>query len=495
MRRRNRWPRWTSRIPNAAVWIALVSTCVAAARAQKPAPPYAVADHWIEQEADTLRAVNQRIWSHPELGLQERHAADQLVALLEREGFAIERGVAGMPTSFIATAGSGRPIIGILAEYDALPGMSQAAAPERRPRSDNPELDAGHACGHSVFGTASTAAAVAAWKGMASAGLGGTIRLYGTPAEETGLGKVYMARAGLFDDLDAAFHWHAGDKTRVSYATCKAIVSVKFRFSGLSAHASLSPHAGRSALDAVELMDVGANYLREHLQDDARIHYVITDGGGQPNVVPPTAEVWYYLRADAHRDVERMLERIREIAAGAALMTRTTVEEQIDSDLFELLPNRALSELLQRHLERVGPPRFDDSERRFARRTQKDLVDAPEAPLFEEVMPLPDDPWHIQASTDVGNVSWVVPTGGINVACYTNGAPGHSWQIVACTGMSIGEKGMIVAARTLSGAILELLANPVQRQAAKRDFDVRRQGSSLPQTTLPKGQQVPAAIR
>ncbi len=475
--------------------VAVVLIAPPAAGAGKATASYAVADSWLEAQAETLRAVNRRIWSRPEVGLQERRAAKDLAALLEREGFEVQWGVAGMPTAFVATAGQGRPIIGLLAEYDALPGVSQAALPERTPRRENPEYDAGHACGHSVFGTASTAAAIAAWKGMQSAGMNGTVRLYGTPAEETGIGKVYMSRAGLFDDLDAALHWHASDKTRVSYNTCKAVVSVKYRFTGTSAHASMSPEAGRSALDAVELMNVGANYLREHLREDARVHYVITDGGGQPNVVPPTAEVWYYLRANEHRDVERMLERLREIADGATRMTRTSVAERLDSDLFELLPNRPLSELLQRHLERGGPPRFDDGERDFARRTQVELTDPPAAPLFETVMPLVDAPWHMPASTDVGNVSWRVPTGGLNVACYTHGAPGHSWQIVACTGMSIGEKGMLVAARTLAGAALELVANPKQIQRGRQEFETRRTASRAPQSVLPADQDVPTAIR
>jgi aminobenzoyl-glutamate utilization protein B len=457
--------------------------------------PYALADGWVAAHADTLRAVNQRIWSHPELGLQESRSAGELVALLERGGFTVERGMAGMPTAFVATAGSGRPVVGILAEYDALPGMSQAAAPERRTREAEPENDAGHACGHSVFGTASVGAALAAWHVARTAGLPGTIRLYGTPAEETGIGKVYMARAGLFDDLDAAFHWHASDKTQVSFATSKCVISVKFRFDGRAAHASLSPQAGRSALDAVELMNAGANFLREHLPEDSRIHYVITDGGGQPNVVPPTAEVWYYLRADTHRDAERMLARVRDIAQGAALMTGTSASEHFESDSFELLPNRPLSELLQRHMERVGPPRFDAAEREFARATQVDLQDPPADPLADKVLPLPSDPWHIKASTDVGNVSWAVPTGGINVACYTHGAPGHSWQIVACTGTSIGEKGMLVAARVLAGAAVELLARPALAADARRDFETRRSRSTPPVSVVPAGQPAPVAIR
>lgn len=485
-----------SAVPSTALAVSiLIGLGVLPAHARKPTPLAHTADAWIDTHRDTLHAVNQRIWNHPEVGLQETRAMAELTALLERGGFRVQRGVAGMPTAFVATAGSGRPIIGILAEYDALPGTSQAAAPEKQPRTGGAANDAGHACGHSIFGTASTAAALAAWNAAHAARLPGTIRLYGTPAEETGIGKCYMQRAGLFDDLDAALHWHAGDKNRVGYASSKAVVSIKFRFEGVSAHASMSPHDGKSALDGVELMNIGTNFLREHLKEDARMHYVVTDGGGQPNVVPPTAEVWYYLRADAHRDVERMLARVRDIARGAALMSGTQVTDRIDSDIFEVLPNRPLSELLQQQLERVGPPRFDAAERDFARRTQAGLADAPSAPLAEDVVPLADQPWHMPASTDVGNVSWTVPTGGLNVASYTLGAPGHSWQVVACTGTSIGEKGMMVAARTLAGATLELLTDPRRVAAARADFEARVARQAKPVYTLPADQPAPVAIR
>jgi aminobenzoyl-glutamate utilization protein B len=474
---------------------ALAAEAPPASKTARARSPYSMSDAWIASHADTLRAVNQRIWSRPEVGLKETRAANELATLLERGGFRVERGVAGMPTAFVATTGSGRPTLGILAEYDALPGTSQAADSARRPRDENPEYDAGHACGHSVFGTASTAAALAAWSVAQAAKLPGTLRLYGTPAEETGIGKVYMARAGLFDDLDAALHWHASDRTHVTFETSKTVLSIKYRFDGVSAHASRSPHAGRSALDAVELMNTGANFLREHLTEDARIHYVITEGGGQPNVVPPHAEVWYYLRSDSHAETERILERVRHIAQGAALMTDTHTTERLDSDTFELLPNRPLSEVLQRQLERVGAPRFDDAERAFAKRTQSDLAAPPAEPLADAVDPLPAEPTRGLASTDVGNVSWVTPTSGIDVACYTLGAPGHSWQVVACTGMSIGEKGMLVAARTLAGTVLELLASPSLVAAARRDFEARRRATPNPVSVLPPGQVAPVAIR
>ncbi len=467
--------------------------------AEAPHPDLAEsADAWIDDHAAQLAALNHTIWSNPEVGLQEHVAADALIDFLSAEGFRVERGVAGMPTAFVAEAGSGSPVIGILAEYDALPGMSQAATPRREARPGAPSgsaEDIGHGCGHSVFGTGSAAAAAAAWSALEASGGSGTIRLYGTPAEETGLGKTYMARAGLFDDLDVALHWHAGDVTRVYYAWSKAIVSAKFRFAGQAAHASRSPEQGRSALDAVELMNVGVNFLREHLRDDVRMHYVITDGGGQPNVVPPRAEVWYYLRADDHASVEHVLERVGEIAAGAATMTRTELTTQLDSDLFEVLPNRPLSVLLQEQLERVGPPTFTDAERAFAAATQTDFEPVPSKPLADDVMPLPDGPYRVPASTDVGNVSWVVPTGGVRVASYTLGAPGHSWQIVACTGMSIGEKGLAVAAKALAGATLRLIEDPALIAAAKAEFDARLEAGPVPTTVLPEGQQAPTSIR
>ena len=329
-------------------------------------------------------------------------------------------------------------------------------------------------------------------------GLPGTIRVYGTPAEETGIGKTYMVKEGLFEDCDAALHWHPADRTQSSFSLCKAVVSVKFTFKGLAAHASLSPHDGRSALDGVELMNIGANYLREHLKEDARIHYVITDGGGQPNVVPPKAQVWYYLRANDHTDVEYMFRRMEKIARGAAMMTDTKVEIEVASDAHELVPNRVLSQVVQRNLELVGPPRFTDSERVFARETQKPLVevrgeDLPR-PLSEVVLPLSEDPVLVKASTDVGDVSWMVPTGGCRVASYTFGAPGHSWQIVACTGMSIGEKGLAVAAKALAGSAVELLGSPALVSRAKADFKKWR--GERPYTSLiPKEQKAPVKIR
>jgi aminobenzoyl-glutamate utilization protein B len=446
---------------------------------------------WIKQNEAKAKEVNQRIWNLAELGLVEQQSSQTLMDWLAANGFGIERGVANMPTAFIASFGSGQPLIAILAEYDALPGLSQKASPIREAREG---VANGHACGHSIYGTASTTAAIAASQAMAKHDIKGTIRLYGTPAEETGISKIYMTKEGLFKDCDAVLHWHASDETRSSYGTTKALVSVKFTFRGLAAHASRSPHEGKSALDAVELMDIGANFLREHLPEDSRMHYVITDGGGQPNVVPPSAQVWYYLRADKHRDVEYMFQRLADVAKGAALMTSTTVEWHVDSDTHEILPNLPLSQLIHKNLELVGPPKFTEQEKIFARKTQESLKGPFTYTLSETLEKFPDEPEKGKASTDVGDVSWMVPTGGLTVASYTFGAPGHSWQIVACTGTSIGEKGMLVAAHALAYSALDLLAKPDWLKKARADFEQRKAGYNFA-SLIPEGQKVPAKIK
>jgi len=474
--------------------IALMAALAVATPAAAGAPEGAkrVAHRWVDANAESLRRVNRAIWTHAEVGLQETRSAQELVSLLRANGFEVAVGVAGMPTAFVASWGSGAPVVGILAEYDALPGLSQDAVSERRAR---PDADAGHGCGHSIFGTASAAAAIAAKQALAEQGATGTIRLYGTPAEETLIGKVYMLREGLFRDADVVLTWHASDETRADFDYSKAMVSAKFRFRGLPAHASVSPHEGRSALDAVELMNVGTNFLREHVRQDARIHYVITQGGGQPNVVPAETEVWYYVRADKHSDVERYFERVTGIAGGAALMTGTTLAPvQVDTDVHEVLPNRTLAEVVDRNLRQVGPPAFTEDEKAFARRTQEPLGRPFEKPLAESIEPLPAAPGQEAGSTDVGDISWHVPVGSLVVASYTFGAPAHSWQIVSCTGMSIGEKGMLVAAKTLAGAALDLIQSADLVAKAKADFHKVRDPLEY-KTLIPEGQQAPASIR
>lgn len=435
---------------------------------------------FLDGAGDSFSETNRAIWSFAEPSLLETRSAELLAQLLESHGFSVERGVADMPTAFVATWGIGKPLIGIMAEYDALPGLSQAVATDQQPLTAG---GYGHGCGHSVFGTASTFAAIAAKEAMERAGVTGQIRLYGCPAEELLVGKVFMQRAGVFDGAEAILGWHPGDRTGADFVTSKAMVSVRFTFHGVAAHASSVPHRGRSALDAVELMNIGVNYMREHIKQDARIHYVITDGGVQPNVVPPRASVWYYVRADVHRDVDEYFAWVTRIAQGAALMTQTSVEWSIDTDCHEQIPNRVLAEAVDRNLRLVGAPRFSDDERAFATRIRETLPDAPEgAPLIEEIESLPAEPRLVRGSTDIGDVSWHVPVGHLRAATQAHGSPGHSWQIVACTGTTIGEKGGVVAAKVLACTALDLLTSAELRRQAWADF--REHRGSDPYTLL-----------
>ncbi len=466
-----------------------------AAQAQGFRPSQQTAIAQVEQLADELKEMNRSIWQWAELGLQEHRSSKLLADRLERAGFKVTRGVASMPTAFVAEWGSGRPIIGILAEYDALPGMSQKVAPRREPlRPGAP----GHACGHSALGTAAVGAALAIKEAMQKHQIRGTLRLYGTPAEETGIGKVYMTLAGVFNDLDVCLHWHPSTANGVWDGSSKALVSAKFTFYGLPAHASVSPEAGRSALDAVELMNVGANYMREHLKEDARLHYVIIDGGGAPNVVPPKATVWYFVRADRHEDVEYNFRWLQDVAKGAAMMTRTRLEIQVDTDCHEIIPNRPLSELIHRNMVRLGPPKFTAEEKLFARRLQEPLVQEFgkrfALALHEQVDPLQANPKPSKGSTDVGDISWHVPTGGFRTACMPVGSPGHSWQNVAAIGSSIGEKGLLYAAKVFAVTALDLFEQPRWIVAAKEDFARRTQGRKY-FSFVPKGQKPPKQIR
>ncbi|MEX0715068.1 MAG: amidohydrolase [Planctomycetaceae bacterium] len=459
----------------------------------RPSQQTAIAE--VDRRADDLRAVNKAIWTHAEVGLEEHKSSAELIRRLEGAGFEVEKGVANMPTAFVASWGSGRPIIGILAEYDALPGMSQKVSPVREPVTEGGN---GHACGHSGLGTGALGAAIATKVAMEKHGLKGTIRLYGTPAEETLIGKVYMLLDGQFRDLDACLHYHPSSENGAWAGSSKAMVSAKFTFKGLSAHASVSPESGKSALDGVELMNAGANYMREHLKEDSRVHYVITDGGGAPNVVPAEATVWYFVRADTHEDVERSFAWLNDIAKGAALMSRTEVSVRIDTDCHELISNGVLAEVLHEHLEKVGPPKFDEQEHAFARRLQQPLKEQfgrefPDA-LHESVVPLSTARGLSAGSTDVGDISWYVPTCGIRTASMAVGSPGHSWQNVAAIGSTIGEKGSIYAAKVMAASALDLFEKPDVLAAAKKEFDDRMKDRKYT-TLVPEGQKAPSAIR
>jgi aminobenzoyl-glutamate utilization protein B len=329
-------------------------------------------------------------------------------------------------------------------------------------------------------------------------GLKGTIRVYGTPAEETVIGKVYMALDDQFKDLDVCLHWHPSRDNRSWYASSQAMISAKFTFTGVAAHAASSPDKGRSALKGVELMNIGVNYMREHIKETSRIHYVITNGGAQPNVVPSTAQVWYYVRASVHEDAEYLFDWVCEIAEGAAKMSRTKMQLQVDTDCHEIIPNLPLSQLITRNLKRIGPPKFGPEEIELARKLQKTVADQfgsketkPNADAIEEI---PAQPPSEKGSTDVGDISWQVPTGGLATACMAAGSPGHSWQVVVASGSPIAHKGMLVAAKVLALSIVELLQNPKEVEQAKADFQQRMKQRTY-STRIPKGQKAPKTIR
>lgn len=449
----------------------------------------------VDAHADLIRSVNRSLWEFAEVGLEETKSAALLIGQLQKAGFTIKRDIAGMPTAFVAEYGSGKPVIGILAEYDALPGMSQQASPVRQPvEAGRP----GHACGHSGLGSGSLGAVLAIQAAMKQHKLPGTLRLYGTPAEETVIGKVYMTLAGVFSDLDICLHWHPSTRNESWAGSSKALLSVKFTFDGTAAHAAGSPESGRSALDAVELMNVGVNYMREHVREDARLHYVITDGGGAPNVVPARATVWYYIRADLHTDVERYYDWIRDIAKGAALMSRTRLSIQIDTDCHELVPNTPLSELIHANLEQIGAPQFSAEEQAFARRLQQPLIEQfgtqfPVA-IDTKINPVSASSRPSKGSTDVGDISWFVPTGGFRTTCMAAKSPGHSWQNVAAIGSTIGEKGIVYGAKVMAVTAIDLLLDPGKIAEARSDWQARMKSRKYT-SLIPEGQKPPRRIR
>ena len=378
---------------------------------------------WVDANTKTLEATNRKIWTYAEVGLEEHKSSKELQDLLKANGFTVKAGVAGMPTAFVATYGQGGPVVGILAEFDALLGVSQSDSATQKVGA-NPE--AGHACGHSVFGVGSVGAAIAVKQLIASGAVKGTIKLYGTPAEETIIGKIYMLRDGMFKNDDAILHWHVGDKNEVSFSSSKAIINAKFHFKGVAAHASAAPDKGRSALDAVELMSVGVQYMREHIKQEARIHSVITKGGGQPNVVPQEAEAWYYVRANNFDDAYSYFGWVREIAEAAAKMTKTELDAvNVQAEAHDMLGNRPLAEALYKNFAAMGQPQWSPAELAFAETTQREFKDPfgfdytrAGIKLSSKLEPLRDTFEAAgQASTDVADISWFVPVGGIKVRC------------------------------------------------------------------------------
>ncbi|MFT3932046.1 MAG: amidohydrolase [Chitinophagaceae bacterium] len=444
---------------------------------QKKDPQAAVKEKMItdlQGQYNKYKSIAYSIWSYAEVGYKETKSTALLQSTLKENGFSIENGVAGMSTAFVASYGSGKPVIGILAEFDALPGLSQDTVPERKPF---PEKIAGHACGHHLFGTASVAAAIELKKMIEQGKLTGTIKLFGCPAEEGGSGKVYMVREGLFNDVDVVLHWHPGSANATAIESSLADITAKFRFHGLSAHAAAAPDKGRSALDGVEAMDNMVNMMREHVPQDARIHYVISNGGRAPNVVPDFAEVWYTVRHKNRNEVMRIFDWVVQAANGAAMGTQTKVDYEILSGEYETLSNKALAIALQKNLEKVGGVQYTASETDFAKKIQASYtykVPAPEEAAKVEPLLLEKINTVFYASTDVGDVSWTVPTIGMSAATWAPGTPPHSWQAVACGGTDLGFKGMMVAAKTIALTGLDLLTDKTLLENAKKEFNEAR---------------------
>ena len=424
----------------------------------------------IEQRAKDYENIAKSIWGWAELGYQEEKSSALLKKTLSNEGFSIKSGVAEIPTAFVAEYGSGRPIIGILAEFDALPGISQEVATKRKPILDQV---GGHACGHHLFGTASTAAAIAVKKYLIESKKKGTVRLYGTPAEEGGSGKVYMVRAGLFDDVDIVLDWHASDRNAASPGTSMANRSAKFRFHGYSAHAAGAPEKGRSALDAVEAMNHMVNLMREHIPDGSRIHYVITRGGNAPNVVPDYAEVFYYVR-DFNVDIlEDIWLRVIKTAEGAALGTGTRLEYEIIHGNRPVLANDVTQKIMYNNLTAIGGINYDRKEKKFAKEIYKTLRN-PSLDLESASEVQPYEFRKGKGSTDVGDVSWMVPTARLRMATWVPGTSAHTWQAVSAGGMSIGMKGMVNAAKVIAGTAFDLYNDPETVKNAKKELIERR---------------------
>ncbi len=455
--------------------------------AQDLAPQKQTALASVDDLASDIHRMSFELWKYSETALLEDKSAAFLAGILELEGFQVERGVAGMPTAFIATYGSGGPILGVLAEYDALPGVGNAPVPHRSIRDD--DLTSGHACGHNLFGAGSVAAAIALKRTMEAHDISGTVRLYGTPAEETVVGKVYMAKAGAFDDLDAALEWHPSLTTETRNQPGRAMNNFSVEFFGQAAHASADPWNGRSALDAVELMNHGVNMMREHILPTARIHYVMPSAGEAPNVVPEYARVWYYVRDTNRESVNEYYNWILKIAEGAALATRTTYKVTLITGVHETLLNRPLQEAVQRNLELVGSPEFREEFQEFALEMQRGL-EIEEEGLDAEIKPLADAPEPPSGgSTDVAEVSYITPTAGLRVTTAPAGVPWHSWATSAAHGTDGAVVGAVVAAKVLALTGVDILTDSDLRELAEAFFQVQTGG--LPYSSPIPGDQAP----
>lgn len=434
--------------------------------------------------------VSRKIWEFAEVGFKEQKSADLLKAELRAAGFSVVENVAGMPTAFTATWGQGKPVIGIMGEYDALPGLSQEDTAERKARIEG---GPGHGCGHNLLGTASLFAAVTIKEWLAERKLPGTIRFYGTPAEEGGDGKLYMIRAGAFRDVDTVLSWHPSDHNGASLKSSLAIISAKFRFTGKPAHAAAAPDAGRSALDGLMIMGNAIEFLREHVPDSTRIHYVITNGGSAPNIVPESAEMFLYARNPSMPVLDGIWERIIKCAQAGALASETRMEMELINSSYNTLPNDSLAALVDRNMRLVGGVTYNAQETGFAEAIRKTLQDR-ERPLgSQEKIEAPSEGRGV-ASTDAGDVSWTLPMADIGTATFVPGVPAHTWQAAACAGSTIGRKGMVVAAKTMVLTAMDLFTDPKQVEAARASFERRRAGFEY-RSRIPVGQKPPLNYR
>ena len=459
---------------------------------------------WISLNKDRCIKISDTLWEFAELGLVEFKSSTLLADELEKHGFNVDRGIAGMPTAFVATWGEGKPVVGVMGEYDALPGISQKKLPSKEPLEAG---KAGHGCGHNIHGTSGLVAAEAVKTAMEMHKIEGTIKFFGCPAEENFSGKVFMVREGFFDDIDAVISHHPGDMNAVDLRSSLALNSAKFHFWGNASHAGGSPEQGRSALDAVELMNTGVNFLREHMIQDARIHYVIEKGGDQPNVVPAYARSWYYVRAPEREQLEFIYNWILDIAKGAAMMTRTEGKTEFLEGIYDLIPNRSISNLVVKNMRDIGLPEYDAEDLQFAREIAKTIpkdtkvsqLRKSKRPGWERLLDrLIDDeipePWGegetIHGSTDVADVSWQVPTVEFNTATWILGTPAHSWQAVAQSGVGIGHKSLIFSAKTMATTVLELLVKKAYLEKAQKEQKERIKGKKY-QSPIPKDQKPP----
>ncbi len=437
----------------------------------------------VEKQQAALIKISDSIWSLAETAFEETNSSRILADYAQKNGFTVERGVAGMPTAFVATYGSGSPVISVLGEFDALPGISQKAQPTKEPLQDGA---AGHGCGHNLFGAASLGAAIAAKELMEQGKLHGTIKFLGTPSEEKYFGKIWMVREGLWNDVDVNLSWHPSAQTMAPVQSSLALVDFMVEFYGQAAHASMDPWNGRSAVDGLELYTTGINYYREHIKPTVRIHYQIQDGGQVVNVVPDYARLWVRVRDSKRSGMMPVYERVRKMAEGAAIMANVDYKITLISGIYEILINRTGAAAVQQNLELLGPISYTPEEVAFAKKIQE-ATGTPQVGMDSEIRPLEETKDNQgSASSDVGDVSWNVPNISLGVTTAPKDTPWHSWAVVACGGMSIGHKGMLQAAKTLGMTMVDLFENPKLVEKIKAEYK-QRKGDEVYEAMIPAG--------